>query len=101
MEPAALRQEIAQLRPLEAEPAPGDLGMRAGPSLDLEVLGQALTKGAVKAGIVGDDQIRRRDELLHCLKIEHLAGDHVRRDPGQASDLRTDGYARLTQGIER
>src|SRR5215203_1414986 len=90
VEPATLRQEIAQLRPLEAEPAPGDFRMRAGPSLELEALGQALAEGPVKASVVRDNQLRRRDELLHCLKIEHLAGDHVRRDPGQASDLRTD-----------
>jgi hypothetical protein len=70
--------------------------MGAGPGPDLEVLGQALTEGPVEASVVRNDQLRRRDEPLHCLKIEHLAGDHARRDPGQASDLRTDRYARLT-----
>jgi hypothetical protein len=80
VEPATLGQEIAQLRPLKAEPAPGDLGMRAGPGLDPEVLGQALTEGAVKASVVRDDQIRRCDKTLNRFEVEHLAGDHVGGD---------------------
>jgi hypothetical protein len=100
VEPAALGREIAQLRSLKPKPALGDLGMGAGSRLHLEVPGQALTEGPIKASVMRDDQLRRRDERLHCLKVEHLAGDHVRRNPGQASDFRTDRYARLTQGIE-
>ena len=101
VEPAALGQKVPELRSLKPKPAPGDLGMGAGPGLDLEAPGQALTEGPVEAGIVRDDQIGRLDEPLDRLKIEHLAGNHLGRDAGQTGDLRADGHARLAQGIER
>src|SRR5215203_671640 len=101
VEPAALGQEVPELRSFKAEPAPGDLRVGAGPGLDLEAPRQALTEGAIEAGIVRDDQVSSLDELLDRRKIERLAGNHVRCDAGQAGDLRADGHAGLAQTVER
>jgi hypothetical protein len=87
MKPAALRQKIAQLRPFKAKAAPCDLGMRAGPSLDLEGSCQALTERPVEAGGMGNDQVGWLDEALDSLKIERLASHQFWRDPGQTGSV--------------
>ncbi len=74
--------------------------MGAGPGLDLEALRQALTEGAIEAGIVRDDEICRFYKSLDRRKIKHLARNHLGRDPGQAGDLQADGHARLAQTVE-
>ena len=81
VEQAALTNKVAQLGTLEAKPMPVHFLVRAGPCQKVETGCEVLAEGAIKTGVVGDDQI----SVLSDNRDENGATDRMRMPPEPVS----------------
>ncbi|MNI39402.1 hypothetical protein D3C73_935830 [compost metagenome] len=72
VEITGLADQVAELGAFKAPRRPVDLGVRTRPRLVRKYRRKNLTERPVKPGIVGDDEIGRRDQRPHGLHVDHL-----------------------------
>lgn len=95
VEPATLRHELCEGAAIEAKLEPVDLGHRAGPCLVGDSGEAAIDERTIEGGIMGNDEVTRRQDFDGCCLIDALAGQHVVGEARELGDARIERSLRI------